>query len=310
MPKFTPAGLDTFIQHLPPASESLPVAITSISNANPAVVTVPTTDIKKFENGDVVTIDGAPSEAAAANGAHVISAVNTSTGVFTLTAVDLSALAAPVSATGMTASPQQGTAPAVNIVSMTNAKPVVATIATADAVWFANGDVVVVDGTDTELDGRAFIAESVGSPADTVTLRGSDLSMNNTIITNKGTLQPVKTEDFDKFCLSSMEYEKAAADPIDVSTFCGTESLAGTPEPGTLSIEGFIDYKVAAYNEWREAVDDGRRRVWKVIIPQQGGGGTILFVLTPSGYTETFAIGEGASFSAEAVVNEKPLYLV
>lgn len=309
MTKFTPAGLDTYIQHLPPASESAPVAITSISNATPAVVTVPTTDIKKFENGDVVTISGAPTDAAAANGAHTIGSVSTANGTFTLTGVDLTALATPVTAQGMTATPQQGSAPAVNIMSLTNTNPVVATVATADSVWFTNGEVVIVDGTDTELDGRAFVAESVGSPTDTVTLRGADLSMNTTTVT-KGTLQPVPMEDFDKFCLSSMEYEKAAADPIDVSTFCGTESLAGTPEPGTLSIEGFIDYKVAAYNEWREAVDDGRRRVWKVVIPQQGGGGTVLYVITPSGYTETFAVGEGASFSAEAVVNEKPLYLV
>lgn len=310
MAKFTPNGLDTFIQHLPPASESAPVNVIEVSNATPAVVSVSVADILKFENGDVVTVAGAPSNATALNGAHAIGTVNTSAGTFTLTGVDLSALTDPVDGSGITVTPQQGSAPAVNIMSMTNANPVVMTVAALDAVWFTNGEVVVIDGTDTELDGRAFIATSVGTPANTVTLRGADLSMNNTTITNKGTAQPVTMEDFDKFCLSSMEYEKAAADPIDVSTFCGTESLAGTPEPGTLSIEGFIDFKVAAYNEWREAVDDGRRRVWKVVIPQQGGGGTILFVLTPSGYTETFAVGDGASFSAEAVVNEKPLYLV
>lgn len=310
MAKFTPAGLDTYIQHLPPASESAPVNVVSISNENPAMVTVATTDILKFENGDVVTIAGAPSNATAANGAHTIGTVTTATGTFTLTGVDLSTLTDDVDGSGVTVTPQQGSAPAVNIMSMTNANPVVVTVATADITWFTNGEVVIIDGTDTELDGRAYVAQSVGTPANTFSLRGADLSMNTTTITNKGTAQPVADEDFDKFCLSNMEYEKAAADPIDVSTFCGTESLAGTPEPGTLSIEGFIDYKVTAYNEWREAVDDGRRRVWKVIIPQQGGGGMILFVLTPSGYTETFAVGEGASFSAEAVVNEKPLYLV
>jgi hypothetical protein len=310
MPKFTPNGLDTFIQHLPPASEGAAAKIVSISNAAAAVVTVALNEIKKFTNLDVVTIAGAPSDFAAANGAHAISAVDPILGTFVLTGVNTSAALAPTTATGMTATPQQGSAPAVNIMSMTNTKPVVVTVATAGIAYFKNGEVVLVEGTDTELDGRAFIAESVGAPANTVTLRGSDLSINNTTLTNKGTLQAVPDIDFDKFCLTNMEYEKAAADPIDVSTFCGTESLAGTPEPGTVSIEAFIDYKVTAYNEWREAVDDGRRRVWKVIIPAQGGGGTILYVLTPSGYTETFAIGEGASFSGEAVVNEKPLYLV
>lgn len=310
MAKFTPNGLDTYIQHLPPASQSAPVNVIEVSNATPAVVSVATTDILKFEAGDVVTVAGAPSNATALNGAHPVGTVDTTAGTFTLTGVDLSALTDPVDGSGITVTPQQGSAPAVNIMSLTNANPVVVTVATADITWFANGEVVIIDGTDTELDGRAFVATSVGTPANTFTLRGADLSMNSTTITNKGTAQAVKDEDFDKFCLSSMEYEKAAADPIDVSTFCGTESLAGTPEPGTLSIEGFIDFKVAAYNEWREAVDDGRRRVWKVVIPQQGGGGTILFVLTPSGYTETFAVGDGASFSAEAVVNEKPLYLV
>jgi hypothetical protein len=309
MAKFTPQGLDTFIQHLDPAAETAPVTITQISNANPAVVTVGPDFINRFENGDVVTIAGAVEGFDVANGAKTIGTVDPVLGTFTLTGVDTSTELAASAVDGMTAAPQAGSSPPVNIVSISNENPAVMVVASGDITWFANGELVLIDGTDTSLDGKAFIAESVGSPANSVALRGADLAMNTTTV-DKGTATALKAEDFYKFCLNSYEYAVEAADAIDVSTFCDAESLAGTPTPGTISIGGWVDYKIAAYNEWREAVKDGRRRVWWVKIPEKGGGGDIISVITPSGYTETFTMNEGAAFTAEAVVNEEPLYLV
>jgi hypothetical protein len=86
------------------STDPAPVAVTSLSNANPARVTVAAGDIGKFSNGMVVTIAGADSGHAAANGPHVIGSVGAPANTFTLNGVDTSA-ASGAQTTGVTADP-------------------------------------------------------------------------------------------------------------------------------------------------------------------------------------------------------------
>lgn len=81
-----------------------PVPALSLSNANPAVVSVGTGNISKFANGDSVTIAGATGDHTAANGVQIIGSVNSGTGTFVLTGVDLSAATAPQTV-GITVTP-------------------------------------------------------------------------------------------------------------------------------------------------------------------------------------------------------------
>ena len=189
------------------------------------------------------------------------------------------------------------------ITAATNAKPAVLTI--DDATEFLPEMLVTVTGTNTALDGRSYIVDTI--VANAVTLRGSDLSENTSTVT-AGTLTGIDDTDMLRFCLSSYERAVDAADAIDVSTFCGSESLAGTPLPGNVSIEGFIDYSVEAYNEWLKGVVDGQQRLFHIVLPKDIGD--ILLVITPSGITETFAVNEAAAFSGEAVINQQPVYMV
>jgi hypothetical protein len=79
------------------------VTVTSLSNANPAVVTVASADIAKFHDGDSVTIEGATGTGMTnANGVHAITSVGTPANTFVLVGVDTSAGAAPQT-TGVTA---------------------------------------------------------------------------------------------------------------------------------------------------------------------------------------------------------------
>ena len=81
------------------------VAVTSLSNANPAVCTVGAADIAKFQNGMAVVIAGAIGTGmTVANGTHTISSVGTPANTFRLTGVNTSAGAAPQT-TGVTANP-------------------------------------------------------------------------------------------------------------------------------------------------------------------------------------------------------------
>ena len=79
------------------------VTATSLSNTNPAQVTVGAADIAKFKDGDEVTIAGATGTGMTnANGVHTISGVGSPANTFKLTGVDTSAGAAPQT-TGVTA---------------------------------------------------------------------------------------------------------------------------------------------------------------------------------------------------------------
>jgi len=86
----------------------VPITVLSLSNANPAVVSVGTGNIGLFTNGDTVLIAGAAGTGmTAANGSHPISAVNTGAGTFALTGIDTSTGAGPQTS-GVTVTPAAG----------------------------------------------------------------------------------------------------------------------------------------------------------------------------------------------------------
>lgn len=309
MAKFTPNGAKTYIEVI---KASAPVPVTSISAADPAVVTVGVGQIGKFNNGDTVTIDGATGGFAPANGEHKIATVNVGAGTFAL--VDVDTTGATGTFVNVTATPQVG-ASWFDILSLSNESPALMTLATADVANFSPGDMVKIADTGTELDGKVYMAGT--AVADAIPLLGSDLTDLAGPVVGEGRASPVK--ELVQFCLSSYEYAIEAADEIDVSTFCGTENLAGTPTPGTISIETFQDYERQGYNEWRRAIRDGLPRVFHVVLPDKAKsgvpapgspGGDIMMVITPSGQTESWAVNEAASFTGEAVVNSDPTYLV
>jgi hypothetical protein len=194
----------------------------------------------------------------------------------------------------------------VAVLGVSNTAPAVVTINAADASNFATGNLVTMEGTGSSIDGKTYEIGAVDDTAGTFELVGTDLTGNTTTIVS-GKATPINASDLLRFCLSSWEWEVEAADAIDVTTFCGSESLAGTPLPGTISIEGFTDFDVAAQTEWRNAVFDGQRRVMQIVLP--GDRGEIIMTVTISGYTLTMETNEAVSFAGEAVVNEVPQFL-
>jgi hypothetical protein len=201
--------------------------------------------------------------------------------------------------------PPSTPATAIVVTSVSNAAPAVVTAASTAGI--TDGQLIKVTGTNTPLDGGAFIADAVA--AGSVTLLGSDNSAAAAPSTT-GSITAIAPGDMLRFCLRMLERTVEAADAIDVSTFCGTESLAGTASPGTWSIETYIDYQVEAYNEWRKAVKDGIKRTWHVIFTEAQGGGEIISVINPSGFVETHEVNEASSFTGEAVITAEPIYLV
>lgn len=87
---------------LVPSADPGPVPVLSLTNANPAVITVGAPDIGKLQNGMTVTIAGATGTGmTAANGAHVIQGVASPANSYQLVGVNTSAGSAPQT-TGVT----------------------------------------------------------------------------------------------------------------------------------------------------------------------------------------------------------------
>lgn len=191
----------------------------------------------------------------------------------------------------------------VAITELTNAKPAVATVDAGDIGDFTEGQLVTVSGTgQSDVDGRTFIVGPIAT--DSFPLNGSDLSGAPGPI-DTGSLAPMATGDMLKACFRQFERTVEAADAIDVTTFCGAESLAGTPTPGTISFEAFMDFDQAWQDEWRAGLKDGQRRILELQMPNNGP--SIIYTVTPSGLTETFEVGEASTFDGEGVLNEEPL---
>lgn len=308
MAKFTANGINARIQHRDGES-ALPVAVTLLTGANPATLKVGHPDIGKFNVGDTVVLASPPGTAASATGPQEITAINYSTDVITFGDLNGSGWTGGpfTNPANMTITPTSNETE-VAVTGISNAKPAVVTVASGDAPLFVEGNVVSMSNTGVPaLDGKAFLIGTVAGS--TFQLLGSDTRSNGTSITT-GIAAPVDPSDMLLFCLTSWEREVKAEDPIDVTTFCGPGSIAATPQPGTVTIEGFVDFDEAAMNEWRTAVSDGLTRVCTLEMPSKAGGGTIVFSLTPSGFTETFEVNEAASFQGEATIMSEPVYLV
>lgn len=306
--KFTGNGIQARIQNVEAATPS-PVVVMSLHGVDPAEVVVAAADVGKFQAGDQVTIIGSPAAAIEADGVHTIGSVVTGTGTLTLTGVDGSSwVGSPfTSPPGMTITPEPAAGLAVDIVAMSNAAPAVVTVDAGDIALFIAGNLVSVAGTGVQaIDGKTFAIAAVG--ATTFSLKGSDTSGNTSTI-NVGTVTPIHPNDMLLFCLTSFERAVKAADAIDTTTFCGPESLAGQPTPGEIKVVGFVNYDESAYLEFMEGVKDGVSRAFSITLPAKVGG-TIIYQLTPTGFTETFQVNEAAGFEGTAVLNSDPIYLV
>jgi hypothetical protein len=206
-----------------------------------------------------------------------------------------------------------GTSPvAINVTSVTNAKPAVATVGPADATKFKVGDIVLVKGTNLKsLDGKTFAVGTITS--NSFPLQGSDAS-GETAAAAVGNLTNYTTADMVEFCVSSIEYAQAAAQAINVGTTCDpTAQIAGEPQAGTVSVTGFQDYTKEGFLEFMRAVNDQLPRILQIKLPVEAttsGQGMIIFpAATATGFGETFTVGQAAGFTGEFTLGTKPLFV-
>jgi len=198
-------------------------------------------------------------------------------------------------------------APADVLTSVTNAAPAVVTPATIGN--YADGDVVLIESTGfTSLDDQMWTITNVTGT--TFELQCSDTSAEAAPAT-AGTAKTYKMagtgQNMAKWCLTSYSYDQPQAETIDLTTFCGTESASGSPQPATYSVAGFSDGCEAGFAEMMEALKDGNPRVLVIKKPTTPPA-YVLQTVDVSSFSEAFELNAGISFTSGGTVKSGPFW--
>lgn len=172
-----------------------------------------------------------------------------------------------------------------------------------------NGSVALVqDSGFPELDGKYFsIANATGTDFDLV---GSDTSKSAT----SAMLSGAKIYIWDggimvSLCLSAFAFNSETPGTVSVGTYCDpTASLpAAAVSAGTATFTGYIDVDDPAYPAILQAVEDAKRRVFSIVLPQDQG--EIIAPVTFSGITWDIPMGDGGmAFTATAALGSRPVH--
>lgn len=200
---------------------------------------------------------------------------------------------------------------AVTVTSVSNAKPAVVVVGSADIDSFKQGDLVLMAGTGiAAIDGQYFTVGAVDDVAFSFPLTGSDGSAASAPSTT-GTVTNYEATMLE-FCVATMEYALTPGQSISVGTTCDpSATLAGEPQAGTLSVTGFTDLLSPGYLEFMEALKDGNPRVIQVEYPPAANppdGATMIYPsATASGYTQSIGVGQAVAFTGEFTLGTNPV---
>lgn len=238
-------------------------------------------DKAKIPVGQMVTFAGFTGDAVALNGQKTVTAVDDVNNTFSV--ADNSAAMVDASLNGVTA-----------------------TIPRAVSL---NGSVALVQESGfPELDGKYFsVANATGTTFDLV---GSDTSKSATEAMQSG----AKIYIWDggimvSLCLSAFAFNAETPGTVSVGTYCDpTASLpAAAVSAGTATFTGYIDINDPAYPAILQAVDDAKRRVFSIVLPQDQG--EIIAPVTFSGITWDIPMGDGGmAFTATAALGSRPVH--
>jgi hypothetical protein len=196
-------------------------------------------------------------------------------------------------------------APADTAINVTNAAPAVVT--PAAIANYADGDIVMVDKTGfEELDGQYFPISNVTGA--TFELDCSDTSAQAAAATT-GVLKVYKmtgtSANMAKWCLTSYSYDQPQAETIDMSTFCGTESASGQPQPASYSVAGIVDECEEGMAEMMAALKDGKERLMVIKKPSEPPA-YVFQTVDVSQYSESYELNAAITFTAGGAIKSGP----
>lgn len=265
----------------PPTGVSESIDLLGFTPGTTTSFNVSQEDLAKLSVGFMVTFAGFVGDANSLNGAKAITALDTVNNTFTI--ADNSSAMTEASLNGVTATIPRS-------VSL-------------------NGSVALVQESGfPELDGKYFsVANATGTGFDLV---GSDTSKS----ANSAMLTGAKIYIWDggimvSLCLSAFAFNSETPGTVSVGTYCDpTASLpAAAVAAGTATFTGYIDVDDPAYPAILQAVEDAKRRVFSIVLPQDQG--EIIAPVTFSGITWDIPMGDGGmAFTATAALGSRPVH--
>jgi hypothetical protein len=108
-----------------------------------------------------------------------------------------------------------------------------------------------------------------------------------------------------KWCLTSYSYDQPQAETIDMSTFCGTESASGQPQPATYSVAGIVDECEEGMAEMMAALKDGRERLMVIKKPSEPPA-YVFQTVDLSQYSEAYELNAAITFTAGGAIKSGP----
>lgn len=197
------------------------------------------------------------------------------------------------------------------ITAVTKGNPTTITVTStpAPAVPVTVGSIVKINDTGyPELDGKYFPVSAVAG--DVVTLVGADTTNSTGAAIRPEAMADVWTgTEMTKLCLSSFAFNTETPAAVSVGTYCDpSASIPGSvTTAGTVTLSGFIDKDDAGYVEILEAVEDGKERVFSIILPQMQG--EIIAPLTLSAVTWDIPLSDGGmAFTASGALGSSPVH--
>ena len=177
--------------------------------------------------------------------------------------------------------------------AITSADPTEVTAASpvAPAAPFALQQVVYcVETGFPELDGKYFTIDSlIGTSPDFTgfTMLGADTTDSTGVLVSVPKMEVYDNADMVKMCLNNFTFNLTAPSTTPAGTYCNpTATLSSPPTSvGTATLVGWIDVDDPAYVELLKAEDDGKTRVFTIVLPD--GQGQIVAALVITGITWT-----------------------
>lgn len=155
----------------------------------------------------------------------------------------------------------------ITYTAITKAKPAVVS---ATVTGVNDGDVVYISGTGlNQLDGKYFVVANKG--ASDFELAGSDTT-GATAAGTGGKIEQYTQGDLVKLCLSSLSINADSPSVISTATYCNPSASVPSQvvSAGTLDFGAYVDKASADYLQLLEAEADGKARVMRIDLPNQG----------------------------------------
>jgi hypothetical protein len=170
---------------------------------------------------------------------------------------------------------------------------------------FAVGEIVSFSDTGfSSLDGKSFAVTSATATNFTI---GALVLGTGTLGTSPKVAHYAESE-MTCLCLSSLSIQSETPGVISVATFCDPSASlpASGAAAGTLNFAGYVDVTAKDYPALVAAVEDGKQRVIRIMLPSNG---YITAPVTISSLTWDLPLDGGIGFSGSATLASKAVHV-